>query len=192
LLDTAVESLIESGFAATSTVNVQKRAGVSRGALLHHFPTREALFVATVHRLVEVNLDAMRDEAAAASTHDDPVTRGMVVLRKASQRPSFAAELELWCAARTDAPLRAALRSAERDARGKLYAMIDEIFGPAVVTGSPHYRLIVDVTVQLIRGLAVASSLYEHVDRTEPLIGQWAHLVRALLDPNSTADQSVS
>ena len=180
LLDTAVESLIESGFASTSTVSVQKRAGVSRGALLHHFPTREALFTAAVQRLVEVNLEAMREEAAAALADSDPVTRGMWVLRRASRRPSFGAELELWSAARTDAQLRTALRSAEQMARGQLYAMIDEVFGPEIV-GSPHYRLIVELTVQLIRGLAVTASLYERADRTEPLIGQWADLVRTLL-----------
>lgn len=59
--------------------------------------------------------------------------------------------------------------------------MIDEVFGPEIVNGSPHYRLIVDLTVRLIRGLAVTASLYEQPDRAEPLIGQWAGLVRMLL-----------
>ncbi|MGC9544677.1 helix-turn-helix domain-containing protein, partial [Streptomyces sp. UG1] len=39
IVDAAVESLIEVGVAATTTLEVQRRAGVSRGALLHHFPT---------------------------------------------------------------------------------------------------------------------------------------------------------
>jgi AcrR family transcriptional regulator len=180
LLDVAVESLVESGFASTSTVSVQRRAGVSRGTLLHHFPTREALFAAAVERLVQLNLQAMREELAAAPSDSDPVTRGMRVLRRSSRRPSFGAELELWSAARTDARLRAALRSAEQSARGELYSMIDEVFGPQIV-GSPCYRLVVDLTVQLVRGLAVTASLYERADRDEPLVGQWVDLVRALL-----------
>jgi AcrR family transcriptional regulator len=180
LLDVAVESLVESGFASTSTVSVQRRAGVSRGTLLHHFPTREALFAAAVERLVQLNLQAMREELAAAPSDSDPVTRGMRVLRRSSRRPSFGAELELWSAARTDARLRAALRSAEQSARGELYSMIDEVFGPQIA-GSPCYRLVVDLTVQLVRGLAVTASLYERADRDEPLVGQWVDLVRALL-----------
>jgi AcrR family transcriptional regulator len=180
LLDMAVESLIESGFASTSAVGVQKRAGVSRGALLHHFPTREALFTAAVQRLVQANLDAMREELASAPAGHDPVARGMRVLRRSSQRPSFGAELELWSAARTDAQLRAALRAAERTALGELHSMIDEVFGPEIVA-LPHYRLVVDLTVQLIRGLTVTGSLYERVGREEPLIEQWAGVVRALL-----------
>ena len=46
LLDAAVESLIQVGFARTTTLEVQRRADVSRGALLHHFPSKAELGVA--------------------------------------------------------------------------------------------------------------------------------------------------
>ena len=39
LLDAAIESLVERGYAATTTIETARRAGVSRGAQLHHFPT---------------------------------------------------------------------------------------------------------------------------------------------------------
>src|SRR6187402_1697681 len=51
LLDAAVESLIEVGFARTTTLEVQRRANVSRGALLHHFPSKAELLVAAVDHL---------------------------------------------------------------------------------------------------------------------------------------------
>jgi AcrR family transcriptional regulator len=54
LLDAAVESLIEVGFARTTTLEVQRRAEVSRGALLHHFPSKAELLVATVDHLAEM------------------------------------------------------------------------------------------------------------------------------------------
>jgi AcrR family transcriptional regulator len=180
LVDVAVESLVEVGFASTSTMEVQRRAGVSRGTLLHHFPTREELFTAAVHRLVQANLEAMREELAAAPADADPVNRGMWVLRRSSRRPSFGAELELWSAARTDIRLRTALRSAERAARKDLYSMIDEVFGPDI-SAAPRYPQVVDLTVQLIRGLTVTASLYERAERSEPLIDQWADMVRILL-----------
>jgi AcrR family transcriptional regulator len=180
IVDVAVESLVERGFAATTTVEVQRRTGLSRGALLHHFPTREALFTAAVHRLVEVNLEAMWQELDAAPADADPVRRGMWVLRRASRRPSFGAELELWGAARTDARLRAALRAAELSARKELYAVIDAVFGPEIAAAE-WYPSIVDLTVQLIRGLAVTASLRDDRDRHEPMIDQWARVVRVLL-----------
>src|ERR1043165_7905892 len=54
LLDAAVESLIEVGFARTTTLEVQRRADVSRGALLHHFPSKAELLVAAVDHLAEM------------------------------------------------------------------------------------------------------------------------------------------
>src|SRR6186713_75372 len=54
LLDAAVESLIEVGFARTTTLEVQRRAEVSRGALLHHFPSKAELLVAAIAHLAEM------------------------------------------------------------------------------------------------------------------------------------------
>jgi AcrR family transcriptional regulator len=54
LLDAAVDSLVEHGFAGTTTLEVQRRAGVSRGALLHHFPSKAELLVATIGHLAEM------------------------------------------------------------------------------------------------------------------------------------------
>jgi NAD(P)-dependent dehydrogenase (short-subunit alcohol dehydrogenase family) len=53
LLEAAVDSLVELGFARTTTLEVQRRAGVSRGALLHHFPSKAALLVASIAHLAE-------------------------------------------------------------------------------------------------------------------------------------------
>jgi AcrR family transcriptional regulator len=189
IVDVAVESLVESGFAATTTVEVQRRAGISRGALLHHFPMREQLFTAAVNRLVQVNLEAMWAELAAAPADADPVTRGVWVMRRASRRPSFGAELELWGAARTDERLRTALRAAERGALAELHAVIDAIFG-LEIAARPHYPIVVDLTVQLMRGLAISASLQERVREDEPLIDHWADIVRGLLATDAVRPDS--
>src|SRR5580698_6045910 len=59
LLDAAVESLIEVGFARTTTLEVQRRAEVSRGALLHHFPSKAELLVAAVIELFTSQRDVI-------------------------------------------------------------------------------------------------------------------------------------
>src|SRR4051794_27287883 len=51
LLDATIESLVEDGYVGTTTARVAERAGVSRGAHLHHFQTRNALVAAAVQRL---------------------------------------------------------------------------------------------------------------------------------------------
>ena len=49
LLDATADCLVERGYAGTSTVEVCRRAGVSRGALVHHFPSKDDLVAAAVH-----------------------------------------------------------------------------------------------------------------------------------------------
>ena len=48
LLDACVECLVERGWSGTSTTLVSQRAGVSRGAQLHHFPTRRLCNLASL------------------------------------------------------------------------------------------------------------------------------------------------
>src|SRR4051794_15312740 len=56
LLDAAVSSLAEIGWTATTVAVVAGRAGVSRGAAQHHFPTRESLFEAVIDHITEQRL----------------------------------------------------------------------------------------------------------------------------------------
>jgi AcrR family transcriptional regulator len=188
IVEAAVECLVAKGFAATSTVEVQNRAGVSRGALLHHFPTREQLFAAAVHRLVELNLEAMREELAGAPPGLDPVARGIWVMRRASTRPTFGTELELWGASRADPNLHAALRVAEQAVRKDLYRMIDEIFGTEI-SRAANYQVLVELSVQLVRGLSITSLLYRGDPGPEPLIEVWTRVARLVLAQEPMSDQ---
>lgn len=179
IVDAAVRSLIDNGYAATTALGVQERAGISRGALLHHFPTSEDLFAAAVQRLVEMNIEAIRHELAKADPDLDPVARGVHVLYRASRRRSFATELELWAAARADVWLRQALLPHERAAAANLRQAINELFGP-LVTVESGYPAMVDITVQLLRGLTVSASLgnKDH----DAIVDSWITVMRQTLD----------
>ena len=52
IFDAVVRCLDEVGYSETSINRVQTLAGVSRGALTHHFPSKEAMMVQTVERLL--------------------------------------------------------------------------------------------------------------------------------------------
>ena len=56
LLEAAVACLAEVGWSGSTVAVVAERAGVSRGAAQHHFPTREALFIAAVEHVAEQRL----------------------------------------------------------------------------------------------------------------------------------------
>lgn len=187
IVEAAVGSLIDNGYAATTALGVQQRAGISRGALLHHFPTSEDLFAAAVKRLVEMNIEAIRDELVKADTDLDPVARGVRVLYRASRRRSFATELELWAAARADVWLRQALLPHERAAAANLRHVMDELFGP-LLTGESGYPALADITIQLLRGITVSASLgrKDH----DSIVDSWITVMRQTLDSVATKQTS--
>lgn len=144
LLDAAIECLVEIGFAKTSTQEIARRAGVSRGAQLHHFPTKESLVIAAVGHLVDRRLDEI------LATNPDP-DRGVEVLSEAFSGPLFYAALELWVAARTDPALHEAMLPLER-------RVSEAIMGGAVaVMGSRMSTESIELSVELARGLAVSA-----------------------------------
>ncbi|MFC3227961.1 TetR/AcrR family transcriptional regulator [Marinibaculum pumilum] len=185
LLDAAVAALIEVGVARTTTLEVQRRAGVSRGALLHHFPTHAELLSATVARLVEMNERAIREEAAAAAHIADPLSRGIRTLVSAFAHPSLVAELELWAVARTDEGLRTALRRAEKPARAESDRVMAELFAP--LGDRPGLGRVVALSVEFARGLAITSILRRDDRLRDQMVESWIEAAREMLD-NRPAD----
>ena len=64
LLESAIEALAELGWAGSTVAVVAERAGVSRGAAQHHFPTREDLFAAAVDYVTQVRTEWIREHSA--------------------------------------------------------------------------------------------------------------------------------
>lgn len=144
LLDAAIDCLVELGFAKTSTQEIARRAGVSRGAQLHHFPTKESLVIAAVGHLVERRLDEI------LATDPDP-ERGVEVLSEAFSGPLFYAALELWVAARTDPALHEAVLPLERRVSEAIMG------GATAIMGSRMSSESIELSVELARGLAVSA-----------------------------------
>jgi AcrR family transcriptional regulator len=180
IVEVAVDLLVERGLAATTTVEVQRGGGFSRGALLHHFPTREAMLGATIRLLMERNEAAVRQAEAEVPADLDRVERAIRVLCASMVRPAFVAELELWAAARTDTALRDVLRREEKRARTDLYRVIGDVFGEDLVTNE-RYPVVASLTVQFLRGLAISDVLRGELG-TERLITDWVAVVRAVLE----------
>jgi len=61
LLDAAKALLGEMGFARATTADIARRAGVTTGALHHHFPTKESLFFAVLDDATEATVACFRD-----------------------------------------------------------------------------------------------------------------------------------
>lgn len=183
--------LVSRGLAAVTTAGIQREARISRGALLHHFPTRQEMLGATIRGLMARNEAATSEAAATLTRHGaapagEPVTRAMQVLRAAVVRPAFGAELELWAAARTDPALREVLRREEQLARADLFRTVADVFGPEL-TARPRYPVAASLTVQFLRGLAISQVLRAEPNAVDRLIEEWAAVVRWVLDDEPRA-----
>jgi AcrR family transcriptional regulator len=110
LMEATVASLVDVGYARTTTVEICRRAGVTRGALLHHFESLADLFAATLAHLYEQFLAGAASEAATDA--DKPVDGEALVagLWRHFSRPEYKAVVELWLAARNEPELGAVLQ----------------------------------------------------------------------------------
>jgi AcrR family transcriptional regulator len=188
LLDAAVECLIELGVAATTTLAVQRRAGTSRGALLHHFPTHAALLAASVAELVRRNEQAVATSRANNAHPDDPLRTAVNALAFSGRQPAYLAELELWAVARTDRPLKTALTAAERAARREIDRVYAELFGKWAA--SEDYPVVAALTQHFLRGLAISENLRSSPSRREALISAWTEAMRMMLEKRATKQRS--
>jgi AcrR family transcriptional regulator len=71
ILDAALASFAERGFAATRLDDVARRAGVTKGTLYLYFPNKEELFEAVVRQALVPNIErgeALLDEAGEPAT----------------------------------------------------------------------------------------------------------------------------
>ena len=166
LLAATIECLVEHGYAGTTTQRVQDRAGLSRGALLHHFATKEALLVAAVSHVADGQIDAVRTEAAAGAASE------VELLHHVMSGPLFLAGLELWQAARTEPSLRAALLPAERRVGAAVRALLAELFP----SSSPR-RIEVNGLLALYRGLALTSVLRPDAGLDRQVLDLWVERV---------------
>lgn len=180
LLDAAVECLIELGVAGTTTLAVQHRAGTSRGALLHHFPTHADLLAASVAELVKRNEQAVAASRAGLSEPHDPLRMAVNALAFAGRQPSYLAELELWAVSRTDRPLKQALIAAERAAKREIDRVSADLF--AKWADSAAYDDAVALTQHFVRGLAISENLRSSAARRERLISAWTDAMRPMLE----------
>ncbi|MCX2730348.1 TetR/AcrR family transcriptional regulator [Saccharopolyspora sp. NFXS83] len=184
ILDAAVDCLIEHGYSGASTLVIQAKAGVSRGRLLHHFPSRDGLLVAAAQHLANTRL-AQTQVHAQHKLAEEPegparVDRCIELLWETFQEPHFWAAIELWTAARTNPALGAALRPEERGLRAAIRDVTDGIWGPAV-REHPQYELLRELLFTSMRGAAMPYAFEDRSPATDPHLALWKGLARRLL-----------
>lgn len=171
LMEATVESIVEVGWAGTSTTVVSQRAGVSRGAQLHHFPSKHDLVVGAVEYVADRRRDELDVDTSALPEHGR--TRAVLELLAGQfTSPVFVAALELWVAARTDPELLAKVAPLERRVGRDTHAKAVALLGVDEARG--NNRQLVQATLDLLRGLGLAATLTDDSTRRASILDAWA------------------
>lgn len=188
LLEATVELLVERGWSGTSTTLVSKRAGVSRGAQLHHFPTKDALVLAAVEHLSEVRGRELAEAATKLPTGRRRTRAVLEMLAEHFTSPVFIAALELWVAARTDETLLANLAPLEQRIGRDIHRRTVELL--EVDERQPGVRELVQATLDLVRGLGLANTISDDAARRRRILDQWARTLDSQISRPETAEET--
>jgi AcrR family transcriptional regulator len=158
LLDAAIRCLIEHGYEGTTTGRVCERAGLSRGAHLHHFGTRPALVAAALEELAVRRLEEIRGEVESLPAGAERVELALDAIWGWFTGPLFQASIDLAAAARTDDELRAQLAPVEARLSQKTLLCCREM-----LAAGAHDRScdpLIQMTLGTVRGLALLPILH--------------------------------
>jgi AcrR family transcriptional regulator len=172
LLDATIDCLVEHGWSGTSTTLVSQRAGVSRGAQLHHFPSKNDLVLAAVEHLSEKRAEELREAARHLPSGRRRTRAVLDMLAEHFTSPVFNAALELWVAARSDATLHAAVVPLEQRVGREAHQIAVDALG--VDEGLPRVRELVQATLDLVRGLGLANTISDDSARRRRILATWA------------------
>lgn len=179
LLEAAIECLAELGWAGSTVAVVAERAGVSRGAAQHHFPTREDLVTAAVEYVTEERTARLREHLADLPTGPGRTQAVIELIDRMYTGPLFRAALQLWVAASADEQLRARVVPLEAHVGRETHRVALELLG--VDESAPGVREVVQATLDLARGLGLANLLTDDSRRRRRILRQWAAMVDAAL-----------
>jgi AcrR family transcriptional regulator len=177
LLDATIECLIELGYAKTTTSEIVRRAGVSRGAQVHHFPTKAELVQSAIVHLAHRQFAQLKAGLDQLNSRDDQFSGAIDLIWESYSGPLFTAALELIVAARTDESLRPAVKGLEADIARAMREMAGR---PSDRSGAE--KDVFDLTVCLMQGLAFGRLLDRKPSREKRLLETWKRTVHPLVD----------
>jgi AcrR family transcriptional regulator len=154
LLDAAVDSLAEEGYANTTTRGIAERAGVTPGALHHYFPNKARLLGETRrHISAKIIVEIRGPGASAALPLPQRAEAQMDRMWELYKGPLFQAAMELWVAARTDAELRGELSDWQRD--GASWVLAGSASAYPELADRPGLPALIATGEATLRGLAI-------------------------------------
>jgi AcrR family transcriptional regulator len=180
LIETALDVIYDVGYRSASTLEFSRRAGVSRGALLHHFPARSDIMIAAMEHLLEDGTRQIRGIAVKVAQQQISLEDFVEFLWKMFSGRFFYISLEFINEARTDAELRARMVPLVKDFHAALDGIWSEFEKQA--DGAPRAtRVVLNLTICLVRGMGVQTVLKNDPEYFQSMLDAWNTVLPSLL-----------
>ncbi len=165
ILEAAVQCLDQQGYSRTTMQSIAGTAGVSRGAMLHHYATKQDLIGAvidyTLYKRFEVFLDGVRELKDSARVGE---MAAVEIFWNSCLTPEFSAYLELAIASRTDAALAEIFLPKARRYDTTELAEVIKAF-PEWAADPEGYALAMDYCNAAIQGMVVNRDILPNADQ---------------------------
>jgi AcrR family transcriptional regulator len=176
LLDAAVKLIRDKGFGGLRTIDVAILAGVSRGALMHHFPSKHALVVAVLTYVNETTFTQSIRRAHSARSSGDPIEGIIQDAQEFFFGDYFFIELAI---AMSDDSTQRLRRETQQSTRQTRFSIEAAWLDTLVSSGIPQ-QLASDVlalTLSVVRGFSVRLLIERDPERFARLLGVWRNII---------------
>ncbi|MBJ8337680.1 TetR/AcrR family transcriptional regulator [Antrihabitans sp. YC3-6] len=162
LLDATIECLVEYGYVGTTTPRVAEKAGVTRGAQVHHFGSKTDLVVAAIRHLAAKRTDAVIRDIGSVQANPDPLGAMFDLLWDIHSGPIFIATVELWVAGRTDPQLGREVAKFEPVVVNSMMTLLAEAMPAPVLKPMRDFLY---TAMDALRGILISSYVDADPDR---------------------------
>jgi AcrR family transcriptional regulator len=181
ILKAAANLIRRRGYARFRTAEVAAEAGVSRGAQLHHFPTKDSLVVATLEYVFEQAQMLSRRRATAVDRPRDLIEAVIADAREFFFSEHFLVAIDIVLSTSTDQTVRKRILDISRKARRPVEAAWAEALAADGVPASVAAD-IVALTLGVVRGMALRTLWDNDPKWFDQLFALWRQMIRSFLE----------
>jgi AcrR family transcriptional regulator len=172
LIDATLDLLVDRGYARATTADIARRAGVTRGALSHHFSSKDELVVQSVEHLLRSSIGDIRALARRVQSGSMSLPDFIDKLWEMFSGRLFLVTLEHVTEARHNPTLRQRLVLVVRDFHAALDGTWREFF-IGTTLGDTEIETALNASLCLLRGMGIQTVLRDEPDYYRRLTDFW-------------------
>ncbi|MBP5980374.1 MAG: TetR/AcrR family transcriptional regulator [Halomonas sp.] len=156
VMQATIECVLAKGIRATSTVDVARQAGVSRGALVHHYPSKTLLMQSALEDLLNQEVESVRQLAVSVQEGNFDFDSLLRVLHEHFKGDLYMVTLEYLTTARTDPDIMKVLIPLAARFNSSLETIWEQLVASSRHT-SRQNRVALNATLCMMRGMGAQS-----------------------------------